>query len=297
MKQTISQKLFNALLKGKERLGKQALDRIVGFIESQQTKEASFVDKSGKADLYYTVFGWTLSRLLDIPIDTKKATQYLSAQDTEALDLIHYAAYVRCRMILLLMEKGAAGWFFHALRRRPKEDLRSYTGWPHNDPLSPYTQFIRFCLSEDSGQMIRHKKEMITSLSRYRAPTGGYMNTTDGQTGTANATVAALAVTGQIAGYRDNADIRYLQSLQRPSGGFCAAEATPVPDLLSTATALFMLNCYGLPPRYDANEFIEAHWLDSGGFSATLLEDKSDVEYTYYGLLALCTHKRKTDRK
>jgi hypothetical protein len=29
--------------------------------------------------------------------------------------------------------------------------------------------------------------------------------------------------------------------------------------------------------------------LDSGGFSATLLEDTSDVEYTFYGLLALGT--------
>ena len=57
--------------------------------------------------------------------------------------------------------------------------------------------------------------------------------------------------------------------------------------MLSTATSLVMLNCYGMKPKFAARDFIEAHWLDSGGFSATLMEDKSDVEYTFYGLLAL----------
>jgi hypothetical protein len=59
--------------------------------------------------------------------------------------------------------------------------------------------------------------------------------------------------------------------------------------LLSTATALFALRCYGVEPRYSAVDFIEGHWLDDGGFAATLLDDESDVEYLFYGLLALGT--------
>ena len=33
--------------------------------------------------------------------------------------------------------------------------------------------------------------------------------------------------------------------------------------------------------------FVQAHWLESGGFAPTLLDDYSDVEYVFYGLLAL----------
>ena len=115
------------------------------------------------------------------------------------------------------------------------------------------------------------------------------MNTRDGLTATTNATVAALAVRGQSAGYVENDDILFLHDQQETSGGFAATKASPVPDLLSTATSLFMLSCYNVKPKYPARDFIEAHWLDSGGFSATLLEDKSDVEYTFYGMLALGT--------
>lgn len=103
-----------------------------------------------------------------------------------------------------------------------------------------------------------------------------------------NATAAALMVLGQSEGYVSQR-AEALSLMQHESGGFRASEMAPVPDLLSTATALFVLDCYGLEPRYEAADFVEAHWLESGGFAATLLDDRSDVEYLFYGLLALGT--------
>jgi prenyltransferase beta subunit len=158
---------------------------------------------------------------------------------------------------------------------------------PNGDRQSPYTQFLRLSLLEDAGQRIKDKKRVIDSLAEYHVSGGGYTNTRDGQTDTTNATVAALAIKGQLAGYKENGEVFHLRDRQDASGGFRAAAASPVPDLLSTATALFILSCYRTTPNYPARDFIEAHWLDSGGFAATLLEDNSDVEYTFYGLLAL----------
>ena len=103
-----------------------------------------------------------------------------------------------------------------------------------------------------------------------------------------NATAAALMVVGQSEGY-DVARVSPLLQAQEPSGGFRATGVAPIPDLLSTATALFVIDCYGAKPRYEAADFVEAHWLESGGFAATLLDEKSDVEYLFYGLLALGT--------
>jgi hypothetical protein len=70
-----------------------------------------------------------------------------------------------------------------------------------------------------------------------------------------------------------------------------------VPDILSTAVALFTLRLIGKAtgrraksgnerPK-SAARFIEAHWLDMGSFAPTLLDEYSDVEYLFYGLLAL----------
>lgn len=49
-------------------------------------------------------------------------------------------------------------------------------------------------------------------------------------------------------------------------------EGSSCSDLLSTATTLFLMGCYDIRPVRPVHDFIGAHWLDSGGFSATLLE-------------------------
>lgn len=287
MKTTLSMKLLNTLQRGKDQLGEEAIHRISRFVESQRTEEDSFKNKSGKEDLYYTLFGWMLSYILGIRLDQKKMAVYLAQQDTESMDLIHYAAYVRCRMIEGLIGKGKAGLWLQSLFTTEIKALNEFNDLPHNDLQSPYTQFIWLSLLEDTGHRIKDKKNRMDSLAKYHLPEGGFMNTPDGLTATTNATVAALAVKGQLSGYLRNEDIFYLRNLQETSGGFGAALASPVPDLLSTATSLFMLSCYDIRPKYVARYFIEAHWLDTGGFSATLLEDISDVEYTFYGVLAL----------
>lgn len=304
MKETISMKLLNTLQKGKEQLNKEALDRIAGFVESQRTEEDAFKNKSGKADLYYTLFGWILSYILGSKLDRKKMTLYLSQQDIKNLDLIHYTAFMRCRVIKQLMEGGKAGLLLRFLFSTKIRLLDEFEDLPHNDMQSPYTQFIWLSLLEDTGQKFKvsglkfndrcegetrnfEPGTLNPELSPYHVNGGGFMNTRDGLSATTNATVAALAVKGQLAGYKENEDVLYLHDLQDESGGFGASKASPVPDLLSTATSLFMLRCYGIKPKYPARDFIEAHWLDSGGFSATLLDAVSDVEYTFYGLLAL----------
>ncbi len=287
MNETLSIRLFKTLLTGRSQLSKEAIKRIAHFVLSQRTDEGAFMDKSGQPDLYYTVFGWMLSYVLGIPSDSKKNKAYLASLDVNNLDLIHYAAYMRCDMVQRLIENGKINLLFSSFFSTDIRILEDFSDVPHKDIHSPYTQFVWLSLLEDTGNRIKNKKDILHSLESYHTDTGGYMNTIDGLTATTNATVAALAIRGQLEGYCPTADVHYLYSLQESSGGFAAVKASPLPDLLSTATSLFMLNCYEIKPRYTARDFIEAHWLDSGGFSATLMEDKSDVEYVFYGLLAL----------
>lgn len=103
---------------------------------------------------------------------------------------------------------------------------------------------------------------------------------------TTNAVCCLLAMQHQSDGQPDPDLLVWLRARQDETGGFHATDEAPIPDLLSTAVALFTLRLVGAEVR-DATDFIHAHWLDNGGFAPTVLDDYSDVEYVFYGLLAL----------
>jgi len=103
---------------------------------------------------------------------------------------------------------------------------------------------------------------------------------------TTNAVCCILAMQHQMGKPLDAASVSWLQQRQDETGGFHANEEAPIPDLLSTAVGLFTLRLIGVAAK-DASQFIQAHWMDNGGFAPTLYDDYSDVEYVFYGLLAL----------
>jgi len=76
----------------------------------------------------------------------------------------------------------------------------------------------------------------------------------------------------------------------QPRGGFLASTGIPMPDLLSTATALHALAAMHVPlgglvePCLD---FVDSLWTNRGGFFGSWADETADCEYTYYALLAL----------
>ena len=263
-------------------LGDEALALIRHFVQERMTANGVFMDRSGREDIYYTSFGMLLSHVLGIHRNCETTRLWLDRVDREQLDMVHYAAYVRSRMINE-WEQNKIEFLLKNIKRKAIRPLSSFEVVPNMDAESPYAQFIFYSLCEDTGNI-----PPTVCLTPYRIDGGGYANTRQGSPST-NATAAALMVTGQSEGYSSTRDVEWLRDEQKPNGGWCAEQNTPLPDLLSTATALFTLHCYDIKPRYSATDFIEGHWLDNGGFAATLLEDESDVEYLFYGLLALGT--------
>ena len=281
----LSEKMMQALERGKKKLSAEAQERICRYIESQRTDDALFfMNKSREADIYYTAFGLMLSYIFGVRIDYEEARRELDCYEVNTYDLVHYAACVRSSIMLDLL--GGRPWQLILPNRKP---LPVFQTFPHNDSRSPYSRFMWLSLMEDMRRRIDNKKEILESLNTYRVVGGGYAGKPGGTSPSVNATAAALSVRGQLAGYAQTGDLTRLYRWQDASGGFCASTQTPVPDILSTATALFVLQCYGMEPRVMPATFIEAHWLESGGFAPTLLEENSDIEYTFYGLLALGT--------
>ena len=80
-----------------------------------------------------------------------------------------------------------------------------------------------------------------------------------------------------------------INTYYRGNGGFAALHLAPGEDLLSTAVALYALHFLDADIRImkpDCLIFIDDLY-DSGGFRATKYDSVTDVEYTFYGLLAL----------
>ena len=299
--------MLDTLQQGQKRLSNEAKTRIVSFTNSQLAENGGFMDKNRKADLYYTPFGLMLAYILKPDINTHPTEQWLYKQKKQLSDLVYLSAFIRSRLLCRLLKTGKTGYAINRLLKtgktgyvinrllKTRQTLPVFAGYPHDDMYSPYSQFLFLSLQEDLGiDATANQQELLTSLSAYRIENRGYSNIRGGLLASTNATVAALAIKGQLCGYpvndnscRDNETIHYLYSSQDESGGFFAGVSSPVPDLLSTATALFMMRCYGITPRFVADDFIEAHWLPSGGFGATLMDETGDVEYTFYGLLAL----------
>lgn len=103
---------------------------------------------------------------------------------------------------------------------------------------------------------------------------------------TTNAVCCLLVMQYQRHRTTDTKLLAWLCERRHETGGFYASEQAPIPDMLSTAVALFTLKFLGEKVA-DATDFIQAHWLDTGGFMPTLMDEYSDVEYAFYGLLAL----------
>jgi hypothetical protein len=87
--------------------------------------------------------------------------------------------------------------------------------------------------------------------------------------------------------------VRWLLDRAGPHGGFMAIPLTgdlAIPDLLSTATALYSLSLVGAlddSVREKHLDYLDSLWSTRGGFRGHAGDEIVDCEYTYYGLLSL----------
>jgi prenyltransferase beta subunit len=277
--------MFRTLQKAKDRLGTEAKSRIVEYIRSQQINNGMFTNRNQLAvDPYYSVFGFMLTSIFGIKINTHIAIDQHNKYEIDPYNLTSFSSYIRTsHLIAVNINKLRATW-------NPKvKGKLSFNSFPNGDPTSPYSQFLLWCLKEDLKYKISDKLKILQSLDNYRTTKGGFSNIKGENSISTNATAAAMLLKGQIKGYKTDNDVYTLREMQEDMGGFKASEVAPTPDLLSTATALFALSCYKLAPRVNATNFVEAHWNDNGGFAGTIADENTDIEYTFYALLALGT--------
>jgi prenyltransferase beta subunit len=269
----------------------ESRDLVTAFLRERINPDGGFQDRAGASDLYYTVFGLDALIALQEDLPVAQTAAYLAGfGDGASLDFVHLACLAR-------------GWA--ALRRLPdtalidrlltrieacRSDDGGYATMPSTQYGSAYGAFLAMGAYQDLGRALPAGEGVLSSLHRLRAADGSYGNRPDLPSGITTATAAAVLVIRHLDALPDREAGMWLLDRCHARGGFFASCATPVPDLLSTATALHALSAMHVPLaglRDPCLDFVDSLWTNRGGFFGTWADDAVDCEYTFYALLAL----------
>lgn len=265
------------------------------FFRSEQNNDGGFKDRAAQSDLYYTVFGLDGLLALQAAVPGESVEKFLNRfGGGEKLDFVHLCCLARCwgtlqhatgiRCLPEIRERLLARLKFH----------RSLDGGFNLLPKQPggsvYSAFLAAGAFADLGSEISEPNKLVQSLKVLETSDGGWSNDRHTKTGSTNATAAAVVLLTGLGMPLNDTVGDWLLARAHKSGGFVASSATPIPDLLSTATTLHALSCLERDisgVREGCLDFVDSLWTNEGGFHGNWTDDKLDSEYTYYGLLAL----------
>jgi hypothetical protein len=267
-------------------------DLVRDYLRSQLTPAGGFADRAGNPDLYYTVFGLEGLFALRADLPIPQVLGYLKSQGAgDALDFVHLSCLCRC---WAGMPKDEHRHIPADAILRKVESFRSADGGYAQEPGEAdgtiYGCFLALGAYQDLGRDLPNVPGVLNCVNRLRAEDGGYANQLDVPLGLTPSTAAAVTLLRQYHQPIPDGTAEWLLSRHAPDGGFFAVPMAPMPDLLSTATALHALAGLHVnldPIREPCLDFIDTLWTSQGGFHGTWSDDTLDVEYTYYGLLAL----------
>lgn len=275
------------------RLLGDSTELVRGFFRRQLTPEGGGQDRTGRPDLYYTIFALAGMQALNAAIPAEQVERFLrSFGEGERLDFVHLSALARCWAAVGL--KRIPAGLDRALLGRMESFRKPDGGYEGDAKLvhgTAYGAFVALGAYEDLDKTPPHPLKLVESLKRLETPDGAWSNVPNARTGATNATAGAVTLIRHL-GFPVNQNVGdWLLAQAHPQGGFLAVPGAPLPDLLSTATTLHALAAMDrrLPSEVHERcmDFLDSLWSAEGGFHGHWADDHLDAEYTFYGLLAL----------
>ena len=249
----------------------EAAEPVARFLSEQFNDDGGARDRSGNSDLYYTVFALEgLIALRQDPPLARVRPWLEKFGDGAGLDFVHQTCLARCWAAL---GKGA-------IPEEMSDRLAANILTGGND--SVYHQFLKFGAIEDLGGSVDDRETVSAAILEHQSPDGSFLGTTPTTSG-------AVTLLHHLGAEVPQPAVHWLLARASPKGGFLPAPDSPVPDLLSTATALHALAAAhaSIGPLKDPMlDFVDTLWTGKG-FCGSWADEAVDSEYTYYALLAL----------
>lgn len=256
------------LKKSLELLKDEVINDVRNFVLKMQHPSGGFIDRAGNPDMYYTLFGFFLADVLGLKENLQRTRKY-------AEDEISYSmpegVHLQCAVILLT-ELSDNRQIKNKIRRQIRRDMVM----PHKEK-NEYYAFVNLLASLYTRDYIV-LRQIYKLLSR--------LNQSDDLPVTVIA--ASLILYSTFKKPAEHLRQKLLDFYDN-QGGFRAVKTIALPDLLSTAVSLYALSYTGfdlLLIKPECLGFIDSHYIN-GGFCASVADRHTDIEYTFYGLLAL----------
>jgi prenyltransferase beta subunit len=266
-------------------------DLVAQFILGQLNADGGFNNRAGDSDLYYTLFGLQALLALRVDLPVESAVGYLRSFGAgEDLDLVHLSCLAGCWAMMpasTLPKTFADAILARVESYRTKDG--GYNASRDGAHGSAYHAFLALGAYQDLGATPPCPDRIGTSVAALQSSDGGFANDPDRPRGSTPATAAAVMLIRHL-GVPVPPGLADWLLARCHEGGFFASPDAPVPDLLSTATALHALSSLHAPLdgiREQCLDFVDSLWTSQGAFYGTWADDVPDCEYTFYGLLAL----------
>jgi hypothetical protein len=249
-------------------LDDRALSDIKEFLVKHTDSTGAFTDRGSRPDLYYTLFGYFIARALKI---NELLTGVRSYTEEQIKRKDYEGVHLYCAAILqagLFEKKYNAPEIVKRVKIQAREN--------YNDQLvySIFLNLLACYYLDDFESIYRLRRKFDKADLRSDLP--------------ASVTAASLVLKKSFGEKTAETEDR-LMKFYDGHGGFRATAKTPFADLLSTAVSLYALKYAGYDItliRPDCMTYVDSLFYE-GGFGATSDDTETDVEYTFYGLLAL----------
>ena len=273
-------------------LGDEASALIEAYVRSQQNADGGFRDRDGESDLYYTSFAIDALTALQVPLPEDSLKAFLESRmaSLDELDFVHLCCLARCSSALATRPPAATLAPVYERIEAYRTPDGGYNQSDDDETGSAYACFLAYGAYADHGLSLPDPAGVARCLDSLKTEGGAWANDVELPIPNIPATAAAVTLCRNLRLPIPPETPRWILNSLHPTGGFLPFPQAPVPDLLSTAVALHALD--GLQVGFEEKkdrllDFVDSLWTAAGGFHGTWDDDDLDIEYTYYGLLAL----------
>ncbi|HNX55539.1 MAG TPA: prenyltransferase/squalene oxidase repeat-containing protein [Prolixibacteraceae bacterium] len=297
--------LVSLLRKALDVLDKQGQTEVFQFLKSQQNADGGFKDRGGRSDLYYSLFGMLLLRAIESEVRSQKSEVEKAKSGGAFPELVggnsplgtwnleletklkYFVERQSSSQVPGFIEQCCLALLQKELRinriSRTKTLLkltRSFWKERYSINLS-YRSFVLF-LTLDAVLPFRELLQRFSGKMLSRVEVNEHSPCSE---------IAAKVFLLKMLGKDGSDEQQLLVPFASESGGFRAFQHLKQSDMLSTAVALFALQFAGYDLRLlkpASLDFIQQNYLN-GAFLSGDGDQTTDLEYTFYGLLALGT--------